>query len=48
MAIPWGCRSIWERSGRADETSEGFAQLAYRMIKLGSLVTEQRLVVFRH
>jgi hypothetical protein len=31
----------------ADEASEGFAQLAYQMIRLGSAVIEQRLLVYR-
>jgi hypothetical protein len=32
----------------ADEASEGFARLAYNLIKLGSRVIEQRLLVYRH
>ena len=32
----------------ADENSEGFAQLAYELIKLESRVIEERLLVYRH
>jgi hypothetical protein len=31
----------------ADESSVGFAQLGYHLIKLGSLVIEQKLIVYR-
>ena len=31
----------------AGENSEGFAQLGYQLIKLGSLVIEQKLIVYR-
>ena len=31
----------------ADESSAGFAQLGYHLIKLGSLVIEQKLIVYR-
>lgn len=31
----------------ADEKSEGFAQLGYHLIKLGSHVIEQKLIVYR-
>jgi len=31
----------------AEETSEGFAQLGYNLIKLGSHVIEQKLIVYR-
>ena len=30
-----------------NESSEGFAQLAYQLIKLGSLVIEKKLIVYR-
>ena len=32
----------------ADESSEGFAQLGYQLIKLGSHVIEQKLIVYRN
>lgn len=32
----------------ADEQSEGYAQLAFQLIKLGNRVIEQRLIVYRH
>ena len=32
---------------RADERCEGFAQLGYQLIKLGSHVIEQKLIVHR-
>jgi hypothetical protein len=32
----------------ADEHSEGFAQLAHQIIRLGSSVIEKRLLVYRH
>jgi hypothetical protein len=31
----------------ADESSEGFAQLGYHLIKLGSHVIEQKLITYR-
>jgi hypothetical protein len=31
----------------ADASSEGFAQLGYQLIKLGSHVIEQKLIVYR-
>ena len=31
----------------ADESSAGFAQLGYHLIKLGSLVIEKKLLVYR-
>jgi len=31
----------------ADEKSEGFAQLGYHLIKLGSHVIEQKLILYR-
>ena len=31
----------------ADEGSEGFAQLGYQLIKLGSHVIEQKLILYR-
>ncbi len=31
----------------AGESSQGFAQLGYQLIKLGSLVIEQKLIVYR-
>jgi hypothetical protein len=31
----------------ADENSTGYAQLGYHLIKLGSLVIEQKLIVYR-
>lgn len=33
--------------GPVDETSEGFAQLGYFLIKLGSHVIEKKLIVYR-
>lgn len=32
---------------RAAESSTGFAQLGYHLVKLGSLVIEQKLIVYR-
>lgn len=40
-----GVDVTWEQVAEADETDDGFAQLAYRMIKLGSHVIESRLIV---
>lgn len=37
-----------EDVSEAREGTEGFAQLAYQMIRLGSSVIEQRLLVYRH
>lgn len=31
----------------ADENSTGYAQLGYHLIKLGSMVIEQKLIVYR-
>ena len=43
----FGLNASIEDVGLVDESSEGFAQLGYHLIKLGSQVIEQKLIVYR-
>lgn len=44
----FGIDSSIEDVDTADEVSEGFAQLGYQLIKLGSHVIEQKLILYRN
>jgi len=43
----FGMDASFEDVKLADESTEGFAQLGYHFIKLGSQVIEQKLIVYR-